>query len=44
MKIKQTKQWLNYNKEGIDIGAIVGAVLFYYNPSFLNTLNLPSLE
>ena len=37
------KQWLDYNKEGIVIGAIVGALLFYFNPSFLNYLKLPEL-
>ena len=37
------KQWLEYNKEGIVIGAIVGILLFYFNPSFLSNLNLPEL-
>ena len=41
MKIKQ---WLNYSKEGIVIGSIVGALLFYFNPLFLDILNLPDLE
>ena len=37
------KQWLDYNKEGVIGGAIVGALLFYFNPSFLSNLNLPEL-
>ena len=29
------KEFMEYNKEGILIGAIVGAILYYVNPSFL---------
>ncbi len=36
-------KWLDYNKEGVIYGAIVGTILYYINPSFLVQLNLPVL-
>jgi hypothetical protein len=34
--------WLNKQKEGIILGAIAGVALLYYNPQFLQFLDLPS--
>ena len=44
MKLNEINRWLEYNKEGMIVGAIVGVILYYLNLSFINNLlNLPVL-
>lgn len=43
MKLKNLTRWIDLQKEGIIIGAIVGAILYYINPPFLSILNLSGL-